>query len=768
MKKTSFKLAGTIMFLSAFAACTDESATISSGELKEIVVNADHFVPETDSRAFYLSGNSVEFKWTNGDTIGIFPDEGAQAYFPILTTDEASSSASFTGGGWALKPSSTYAAYYPFIGKFYINKNEVPISYVGQKQTDNSSMEHLSAYDFMAASASTPQSGLVNFQLKHLGSFVQLKITMPQGGTLSSVTLSADEALFVTKGTMDVMAATPAIKAVETSKALTLDVENVTTTAESPVATLYMMLAPVDFTGKTLNAIVKTSDGRSEIITLTSKNFEAGKAYAVSGAMKDPNGGVTAGDGTYKDGVVSVDIAGNMKELLGSDYLNITELKVVGPINGDDIYYLRKMLGGSNFSEADWGKLTTLDLSEATIVEGGGWYYTDIYTSNNTISRLMFSNCYNLEKIILPNNVTSIEEYAFYYNEKLSSVTIGKNVTSIKSEAFSNCLSLSSINIPDNVVSIGAKAFFYSGITSAIIGNGVISIEKSAFNKCENLITVKIGNSVETIGDNVFEECEKLQDIIIPNNVYSIGQLCFSGCKSLKSIKIGTSLKEIGAGTFNLCPLESVYITDLKTWCVIDFKTAYGVGYSYSNPLYNSNLFLNEELITDLILPEGISISEGAFYGCKSLVNVTADKIESIGSSAFYACNALSTINVCGGGNATIDSSAFGLCRSLISVNIGDGVTSIGSSVFSGCAKLSVVSIGKNVKSIAEGAFNRTSISKFYSYVTTPPSIKHHTGADSFSDAIMENAVLYVPVRCGSEYKCGSWGYVFTNIVEMD
>lgn len=765
------------MFLSAFAACTDESATISSGELKEIVVNADHFVSETDSRAFYLSGNSVEFKWADGDTIGIFPNEGAQAYFPILTTDEASSSASFTGGGWALKPSSTYAAYYPFIGKFYINKNEVPISYVGQKQTDNSSMEHLSAYDFMAASASTPQSGLVNFQLKHLGSFVQLKITMPQGGTLSSVTLSADEALFVTKGTMDVMATAPTIKAVETSKTLTLDVENVTTTAENPVATLYMMLAPVDFTGKTLSAIVKTSDGRSETITLTNKNFEAGKAYAVSGAMKDPNGGVTAGDGTYKNGVVSIDVAGNMKKLLGSDYLNITELKVVGPINGDDIYYLRKMLGGSNFSEADWGKLTTLDLSEATIVEGGGWYYSqssfpdyygDIYTSNNTIGGFMFCECYNLEKIILPDNVTSIEGYAFYYSEKLSSVTIGKNVTSIKSEAFYECLSLSSINIPDNVVSIGARAFFNSGITSAIIGNGVISIENSAFYGCKNLITVKIGNSVETIGDNVFEECEKLQDIIIPNNVYSIGQLCFSKCKSLKSIKIGTSLKEIGAGTFNLCSLESVYITDLKTWCVIDFKTAYGVGYSYSNPLYNSNLFLNEELITDLILPEGMSISEGAFYGCKSLVNVTADKIESIGSSAFAMCNALSTINVCGNGNATIDSSAFGLCQSLISVNIGDGVTSIGPYVFSGCEKLSVISIGKNVKSIAEGAFESTSISKFCSYVTTPPSIKYYTSADSFSDAIMENAVLYVPVRCGSEYKLSPWGNVFTNIVEMD
>ena len=139
--------------------------------------------------------------------------------------------------------------------------------------------------------------------------------------------------------------------------------------------------------------------------------------------MKDPNGGVTAGSGTYKDGVVSVDVSGNMKKLLGSDYLNITELKVVGPINGDDIYYLRKMLGGSNFSEDEWGKLTTLDLSEATIVEGGEWYYDsypsssggEYYSSNNAISDYMFYECANLKNITLPENLTLIGKSAFVY-----------------------------------------------------------------------------------------------------------------------------------------------------------------------------------------------------------------------------------------------------------------------------------------------------------------------------------------------------------------
>jgi len=119
----------------------------------------------------------------------------------------------------------------------------------------------------------------------------------------------------------------------------------------------------------------------------------------------------------YENGVVTIATAGTMKNLLGDDFLNITSLKIVGPINGDDVYYLRKMLGANSFSEADRGKLTTLDLSEAIIVEGGEWYYNPdgyaYYTSNNEIGDCMFYDCANLQHITLPDNVISVGETAF-------------------------------------------------------------------------------------------------------------------------------------------------------------------------------------------------------------------------------------------------------------------------------------------------------------------------------------------------------------------
>ena len=171
-------------------------------------------------------------------------------------------------------------------------------------------------------------------------------------------------------------------------------------------------------------------------------------------------GAVKAG---YENGTVTIAKAGTMKKLLGDDYLSITSLKVVGPINGDDVYYLRKMLGGSNFSKADWGKLTTLDLSEATIVEGGEWYYEDyrddLYTSNNVIGDCMFRSCANLQNMVLPNNVTSIGEDAFDSCLALTTVEIGNNVTSIGEDAFYKCYALTTIKIPDSVTSIGKYAF---------------------------------------------------------------------------------------------------------------------------------------------------------------------------------------------------------------------------------------------------------------------------------------------------------------------
>ena len=77
-----------------------------------------------------------------------------------------------------------------------------------------------------------------------------------------------------------------------------------------------------------------------------------------------------------------------------------------------------------------------------------------------------FANCTNLEKIIIPDSITTIDSLAFSGCSSLTSITIPSSVTRIGDDAFNACFSLESIVIPDSVTSIGQQAFsFCSSLT---------------------------------------------------------------------------------------------------------------------------------------------------------------------------------------------------------------------------------------------------------------------------------------------------------------
>ena len=133
-------------------------------------------------------------------------------------------------------------------------------------------------------------------------------------------------------------------------------------------------------------------------------------------------------------------------------------------------------------------------------------------------------SCYayglNLSSVVIPNNVTSIDNSAFYGCSKLTNVTIPNSVTSINNFAFYKCKGLTSIIIPNRVTSIGDAAFSdCQGLTSITIPDSVTSIGDYAFDGCSGLTSVTIGDGVTSIGRRIFTNCNNLKEITFNGTV---------------------------------------------------------------------------------------------------------------------------------------------------------------------------------------------------------------------------------------------------------
>ena len=86
------------------------------------------------------------------------------------------------------------------------------------------------------------------------------------------------------------------------------------------------------------------------------------------------------------------------------------------------------------------------------------------------------------------------------FTSSISKIVLPNTISKIGNYAFNNCSSLTSINIPDGVKTIGADAFDgCTGLESITIPNGITIIEGYAFNNCTSLKTIEIPNTVTTI-----------------------------------------------------------------------------------------------------------------------------------------------------------------------------------------------------------------------------------------------------------------------------
>lgn len=144
----------------------------------------------------------------------------------------------------------------------------------------------------------------------------------------------------------------------------------------------------------------------------------------------------------------------------------------------------------------------------------------------------------SITEAVIPNNTTSIGDYAFEDCNALKSVIIPDSITKIGTGAFYQCNSLTRVIIPESVTSVGYNVFAWcTSLTSVIIGNGITTISNSAFYGCTSLTNVIIPDSITSINNYAFYDCSSLTSITIPKSMISIGWGAFANCCQLKSTK---------------------------------------------------------------------------------------------------------------------------------------------------------------------------------------------------------------------------------------
>ena len=332
-----------------------------------------------------------------------------------------------------------------------------------------------------------------------------------------------------------------------------------------------------------------------------------------------------AGDGLItKQITLKLDEAGTLPNRIAVSRKNlITNLKIVGKINGTDLKFIREMAGRDVNGEKTDGKLSILDLSEAKIVEGGSpytWTGVDEYTSNDKLGDYVFYDCSGLTSLTIPSSVTEIGESAFQDCRGLTSLTIPSSVTSISNGAFSGCSGLTSLTIPSSVTSIGSEAFSgCSGLTSLTIPSSVTSIGGAAFSGCSGLTSLTIPSSVTSIDWGVFYGCSGLTSLTIPSSVTSIGNNAFHGCSGLTSLTIPSSVTSIGSDAFSGCSS----LTNLYYIIDDEFETYLSKGHPYIDVNCGIEYYLNDKKITSVVIPSTITaLGEYAFQKCRDLTSV--------------------------------------------------------------------------------------------------------------------------------------------------
>ena len=751
---------------------------------------------EADTRAgVKRAETSTGFIWEAADTVGIYPDSGSQIYWS-MEKGAGTNTATFNGGAWALKPSSSYMCYYPFIPDYYLRRDRIPASFLGQVQHGTDSFT--GARFFLVADGTTTEDGSLRFDFSVLNTIIEVIATLPPG-TYTKISITAPEDLFVSEGTYSIDSRE--ITGGKFSNTLSIDLKDVTLESIETIH-IYLMSAPVDLKDK--QVVVSANKSGVDVLTCEktpSKTYAAGTRYGLTCDFTTPDDRyISFADpavkaicvenwDTDKDGELSYVEAAAVTTVPYGVFSNNREIT-----SFDEFQYFTGVTKLEYDSDYDEG------CEYYGAFSGSSLKSIKIPSSLKTISFGAFSGCASLEEITIPSTVTSIGMSAFHscpgltvHMESATPCSMFRDAYGTWDEPYAFGYqymggTVKAIYVPDEAAETAYKsAQYWSTYSSIIHPEGWVDPSQNIVFEDENTKTICVTLwDTNMDGELSYSEAAAVTDFssftaLSSTAITSFNEMkYFTGLTSLpanafynytnlEELSFSSNLESIGANAFYGCTkLKKIAVPSIETWFDVVSPSA-----PFSNP---GELYVNDQIVTEIIIPDGnnevapnlcknlykltsveipssvSTIGYGAFYGCSGLTSISIPEgVTSIGTYTFYGCCGLTNV-IIPEGVARIGDNSFRGCSGLNSIIIPEGVIYIGSHAFQGCTGITSIILPDGVIRIGNQAFrgcsNITSIN-IPEGLTTIGGLAFY-GCSNLKEIVLPSSVTDIVERYGT------------------
>lgn len=519
--------------LAVLAACSETSEELVPEVKGEGVYATIEQPVSVDTKSLAYENGKLVFTWAEGEKVVVFGNKDA-ASFNSLTSGETSTK--LESEGFTLKDNVNYYACLPaYTIPAATQSTSVPVTFMGQRQTANGNSDHLKSFDYACASATKAEGkNTISFELKNQVAWIVLDHTFTDAtNNVTSVTINADEDLFVTKGTLDVTTSTITEGTKDRKITLNLGEEggNGISFAAGETFRGFFTLNPVDLSGKTLTFTATTKSGETVALgTFTKASANLTKNLAVriqtSGSAKV----ATVGGKEYS--TLSAALAAASEGATISVVSDVTTEKVLidksvtFDLGGhtvtadDDVFYIAEngltvnfkngnivstKYGGLFFKQGRQNEHITFDNCNITGVEGA--IATSTLTGSTiTINGGTFTSSNNA--VILTNG----NKRMYPYDETNTALRENPNTITINGGTFKGQMSDEAYN-GRNSIACGIYAAWKDII---IVNDGTFEIERGVGVLCRGgKVTIK-GGTFTTTDPDTKKGCVGDSRIVVP------------------------------------------------------------------------------------------------------------------------------------------------------------------------------------------------------------------------------------------------------------